>query len=154
MPLPFDSIYLYNKFISENEKHGSVSFLDTKTMRNPDAMVKSKPVLKDKGTHTDTYFHFHFSPLPPPPSSFPSSLFLTGANSIPSTKAVKMHLKNNDNSDQFRRTCQNQHLQISAKSAEFYVALSAHIDGIAERIARTLTHSMLGPCFQDAGCLA
>ena len=93
----FNFIYLQSKYISQSEKDGSAAFLDTKTRRNPDTMVQSNPVLKDKGTHADTYFYFHFFPR----LSSPSSIFSSGANSIPSTKAVKIHFKNNDNADQF-----------------------------------------------------
>ena len=56
--ISYHEINLHSKFISEEEKDGSAAFLDTKKIMNPDMIVHSKALFKDKGAHTD--------PLPPP----------------------------------------------------------------------------------------
>ena len=77
---PTPTLTLSTNTVNLSQRDGSAAFLHTKKIMNPDMMVPSKALFKDKGTPTD--------PPPPPPHPLPLQFSRQeqGANSIFSTK--------------------------------------------------------------------
>ena len=104
-----NSINAQIRFTVEEEKDGSIAFLDTKTTRNPDGTIKTS--VYRKATHTDKYLQFN--------SQHKRSVARTLLDRVnnPSTDADKLsevqHVVDalkiivNGYTDQFIRSCQS-----------------------------------------------
>lgn len=107
-----NSVNEHIKFTVEEEKDGSIAFLDTMTSRNPDGTIKTS--VYRKATHTDKYLQFN-SHHPTQHKRSVARTLLDRAKNIPSTDADKLSevqhvvdaLKINGYTDQFIRSCQS-----------------------------------------------
>ena len=106
-----NSINQHIKFTVEEEKDGSITFLDTITTRKPDVTIKTG--VYKKATHTDKYLQFN-SHHPSQHKHSVARTLLNRAKNIPSTDADRLSeiqhvvdaLKINGYTEQFIRSCQ------------------------------------------------
>ena len=134
-----NSINPHIKFTVEEEKDGSIAFLDTRATRNPDGTIKTS--VYRKATHTDKYLHFN-SHHPSQHKRSVARTLLDRARKIPSTEDDNQSLKINGYTDSFITSCQNTttptpEVQPQSQTRKGFVTLP-YIEGILENIARTL----------------
>ena len=138
-----NSINPHIKFTVEEEKDGSIAFLDTRTTRNPDGTIKTS--VYRKATHTDKYLHFN-SHHPSQHKRLVARTLLDRARKIPSTEDDKLSevqhvvdaLTINGYTDSFIRSCQNTttptpEVQPQSQTRKGFVALP-YIKGISEKL--------------------
>ena len=141
-----NSINQHIKFTVEEEKDGSIAFLDTMTTRNPVGTIKTS--VYRKATHTDKYLQFN-SHHPSQHKRSVARTLLDRAKNIPSTDPDKsteiQHvvdaLKINGYTDQFIRSCKNTTVSTNqSQTNRGFFTLPYPLQGISEKIARTLNH--------------
>ena len=134
------SINQHIKFTVEEEKDGSIAFLDTMTTRNPDGTIKTS--VYRKATHTDKYLQFN-SHHPSQHKRSVARTLLDRAKNIPSTDADKLSevqhvvdaLKINGYTDQFIKSCKSTTVSSNRfQTNRGFVTLPYH-QGISEKIA-------------------
>ena len=138
-----NSINEHIKFTVEEEKDGSIAFLDTMTSRNPDGTIKTS--VYRKATHTDKYLQFN-SHHPTQHKRSVARTLLDRAKNIPSTDADKLSevqhvvdaLKINGYTDQFIRSCQSTTVSTNQSQTSRGFVTLPYLQGISEKIARTL----------------
>ena len=138
-----NSINHHIKFTVEEEKDGSIAFLDTMTTRNPDGTIKTK--VYRKATHTDKYLQFN-SHHPSQHKRSVARILLDRAKNIPSTDADRLSevqhvvdaLKINGYTEQFIRSCQNTTVSTNQSQTNRGFVTLPYLQGTSEKIARTL----------------
>ena len=133
------------KFTVEEEKEGSVAFLDTMKTRNPDGTIKTR--VYRKATHTDKYLQFN-SHHPSQHKRSVARTLLDRAKNIPSTDADRLSeiqhvvnaLKINGYTEQFIRSCQSTTVPTNQSQTNRGFVTLPYLQGLSEKIARTLNH--------------
>ena len=140
-----NSVNPHIKFTVEEEKDGSIAFLDTMTTRNPDGTIKTR--VYRKATHTDKYLQFN-SHHPSQHKRSVARTLLDRAKNIPSTDADRLSeiqhvvdaLKINGYTEQFIRSCQSTTVPTNQSQTNRGFVTLPYLQGISEKIARTLNH--------------
>ena len=121
------------KFTVEEEKDGSIAFLDTMTTRNPKGTIKSSVYRKATHSHKCLHFNSHH------PSQHKRSVartLLDRAKNIPSSDADKLsevqHVV-----DQLIRSCQSTTVSTNQSQTNRGFVTLPYIQGTSQRIART-----------------
>ena len=138
-----NSINEHIKFTVEEEKDGSIAFLDTMTTRNPDGTVKTS--VYRKATHTDKYLQFN-SQHPSQHKRSVARTLLDRAKNIPSTDADKLSevqhvvdaLKINGYTDQFIRNCQSTTVSTNQSQTSGGFVTLPYLQGISEKNRKNL----------------
>ena len=133
-----NSINKHIKFTVEEEKDGSIAFLDTMNTRNPVGTIKTR--VYRKATHTDKYLQFN-SHHPSQHKRSVARTLLDRAKNIPSTDADRLSeiqhvvdaLKINGYTEQFIRSCQSTTVSTNQSHTKIGFVTLPYLQGISEK---------------------